>query len=139
MTRALTFEKLSALADLSADLPRMTAGELARLRALGRAMRRERLGHYRPTTLAEEVRPVVDAAALLVESLSHLDNVAGVADALAGLTDDQSMALDAEDRATLARSVRAVAACIDALLGLDGPRLATLRRAVDGALDDPPT
>lgn len=132
-----TVDKLDALADLTLLLPRLTATELHRLRALGEAMRRERAGHYRAETVPELVVGPLAALSVVLDRINDLDSILGVADDLARLGPDESMALAPESQRDLAAMVGRLAAMLDALLGVDGKALDDLRTALRAAADPP--
>lgn len=128
---ALTLGKLGALADVSTVLPTLTETELRRLLVLAKAMRRERAGHYRASTLAEEALPAVEVVALALSSLEHLLMASAALYAMREHLADDSVkaARAAED---------ALDDVLERLLDLDGDNIATLVAALRAA-SDPPT
>ena len=135
---ALTLGKLGALADVSTVLPTLTETELRRLLVLARAMRKERSGHYRASTLAEEAVGPLTALETVLDRLSDLDGLLGMGDELARLGPDESLSLTAESQQEMREVVARVAAVLDTLLAVDGPSLSTLLAALRAA-SDPPT
>lgn len=129
-----TVDKLDALADLTLLLPRLTATELHRLRALGEAMRRERAGHYRAETVPEVVATLLAALAVVHDHIDDLDAVMGLADALANLGPGETMVPTADDKAEARAALTRMATVLDRLIDVDGLALAALRAAAD-----PPT
>lgn len=135
---ALTLGKLGALADVTTILPMLTETELRRLLVLAKAMRSERSGHYRASTLAEETVGPLTALETVLDHLSDLDGLLGMGDELARLGPDESLSLTAESQQEMREVVARVATVLDALLAVDGPSLATLIAAMRAA-SDPPT
>ena len=129
--------KLDALADLTLLLPRLTATELRRLLALGEAMRRERRGapdQVHASGLPEVVPPMLATLAVVHDHMDDLDAIMGLADALAELGPDETMALTAEGRAEARTVLARMATVLDRLIDVDGLALGALRAA-----NEPPT
>ena len=135
---ALTLGKLGALADVSTILPTLTETELRRLLVLARAMKAERSGHYRASTLAEETVGPLTALETVLDHLSDLDGLLGMGDELARLGPDESLSLTADSQQEMREMVARMAAVLDTLLAVDGPSLTTLVAALRAA-SDPPT
>ena len=135
---ALTLGKLGALADVSTILPTLTETELRRLLVLAKAMRKERSGHYRASTLVEETVGPLTALETVLDHLSDLDGLLGMGDELARLGPDESLSLTAESQQEMRAMVARMAAVLDTLLAVDGPSLSTLLAALRVA-SDPPT
>lgn len=128
---ALTLGKLGALADVSTVLPTLTETELRRLLVLAKAMRKERSGHYRASTLAEEALPSVEVVALALDSIDELLAASAALYVLRQHAADNCVE-------TVRTAEDALDAVLERLLDLDGDTIRTLVAALRAA-SDPPT
>ena len=133
--------KLGALADATAELPNLTEGELRRVAVFARALRRERTSVGPAVSDAVTcAAPCLEALSAVMDRLSDLDALLGVADGIASLGEDRPILFSPESRAHLRELVGRLAGLLDVLIGVDGTELQALallfRASADGT---PPT